>query len=75
MNKSDKVREYVKSGDFKSALKIAKSFRLGITAEQQSDMTRAYECMTNERFYKSLGYDIPATIQRGINVVTALYSA
>ena len=75
MNKSDRVREYVKSGDFKSALKIAKTFRIGITEEQKSDMTRAYECMTNKRFYESLGYDIPTTIQRGINVVTALYSA
>lgn len=75
MTKSDKVREFVSGGDFKAALRIAKTFRLGITPEQKSDMTRAYECMTNERFYKSLGYDIEATIQRGINVVTALYNA
>ena len=73
--KSDKVRRLVADGDFKGALRIAKDFRLGITKEQSSTMTRAYECMTNERFYRSLGGDIPATIQKGINVVIALYSA
>lgn len=75
MKKSEQVREYVKQENYKKALQIAKSFRLGITEEQRSDMTRAYECMTNERFYCSLGVDIPATIQKGINVVIALYSA
>lgn len=71
----EQVREHVKQENYKKALQIAKSFRLGITEEQRSDMTRAYECMTNERFYRSLGVDIPATIQKGINVVIALYSA
>lgn len=75
MKKSEQVREYVKQENYKKALQIAKSFRLGITEEQRSDMTRAYECMTNERFYRSLGVDIHATIQKGINVVIALYSA
>ena len=75
MKKSEQVREYVKQENYKKALQIAKSFRLGITEEQRSDMTRAYECMTNERFYRSLGVDIPATIQKGVNVVIALYSA
>ncbi len=75
MKKSDQVREYVKNGDYKNALKIAKTFKLGISKEENTAMTRAYECMTNERFYKSMGYDIPSTIQCGIDVVTGLYSA
>lgn len=43
--KSDKVRRLVADGDFKGALRIAKDFRLGITKEQSSTMTRAYECI------------------------------
>ena len=45
--KSDKVRRLVADGDFKGALRIAKDFRLGITKEQSSTMTRAYECMVH----------------------------
>lgn len=46
--KSDKVRRLVADGDFKGALRIAKDFRLGITKEQSSTMTRAYSAWSTE---------------------------
>jgi chromosome condensin MukBEF MukE localization factor len=71
--KSDKVRRLVADGDFKGALRIAKDFRLGITKEQSSTMTRAYECMVHGRFYKQLGYDLDEKIAEGVKILVGLY--
>lgn len=71
--KSDKVRRLVSGGDFKEALRIAKDFRLGITKEQSSAMTLAYECMVHGRFYQQLGYDLKQKIAEGLAVLTGLY--
>jgi len=73
MKKTDIVRNLVAVGDMKRALSIAKNFRLGITKEQNSAMTKAYECIVHERFYKSIGTDIPTAIQEGVMVLTELY--
>ena len=67
--KSDKVRRLVADGDFKGALRIAKDFRLGITKEQSSTMTRAYECMVPGRFYQQLGYDLDEKIAEGMKIL------
>ena len=72
--KSDIVRGLVKQGEYKKALLIAKEFRLGITPEQSNDMKMAYECMVHANFYSQLGRNIQATIDKGINVLTGLYS-
>ena len=71
--KSDIVRNLVKRGEYKQALRIAKDFRLGITPEQSKKMKAAYECMVHERFYLSLGVDIPGSINEGIEVLVDLY--
>ncbi len=73
IRKSDVVRAAVKAGDWKKALHIAKDFRIGISKEQRSRMTRAYECMVYPTFYKQLGTDIPAAIEIGKKIVTDLY--
>lgn len=71
--KSDAVRRLVAAGEYKSALRIAKDFHLGITKQQRDDMIRGYECMTNPRFYISIGKD-PATLaQKAIETVVTLY--
>ena len=51
VRKSDTVRSLVAQKQYKQALRIAKDFRLGITAEQSLRMKKAYECMVHERFY------------------------
>lgn len=43
--KSDIVREAVAAGNFKEALRIAKGFRINITAEQRDTMCRAYSAL------------------------------
>lgn len=67
------VRRLVSAGEYKKALRIAKDFRLGITKEDSNDMRRGYECMTNPRFYRSIGVDTEATARRGVEIVRRLY--
>jgi len=71
--KSDKVRRLVAEGDYKSALRIAKGFRLGITKQQSDDMIRGFESMSNPRFYESLGFDTTALARKGIETLVQLY--
>ncbi len=71
--KSDRVRRLIREGDYKAALRIAKDFRLGISKEQSDDMIRGYECMTNPRFYVSIGVDIARTVEKGLETLLSLY--
>lgn len=71
--KSDTVRCLTAAGDFKAALRIAKGFRLGISNDQRSAMTRAYECMVHPEFYRSLGIDLTQAIEQGVTVLKSLY--
>lgn len=71
--KSDMVRRLVSEGDYRKALSIVKSFRLGITKEQHNSMILAYECMIHPNFYTSIGITPPKAIEEGISVLTSLY--
>ena len=75
MKKSDMVREAVRQGDWKKALRIAKDFRINITAEQRELMSRGYECMVHPDFYRQIGTDIAEAIAKGKEVVVLLYGA
>lgn len=71
--KSDTVRRLVASGDFKSALRIAKEFRIGISKEDSDSMRRGYDCIVHSRFYEQLGIDPVKTAQKGVDTVKRLY--
>ena len=71
--KTDIVKEAVKSGDFKKALRIAMNFRINVTKEQRELMARAYECIVHPEFYRQIGYDVMETINSGEQTVTLLY--
>ena len=71
--KTDIVKEAVKIGDFKKALRIAKNFRINVTKEQRELMARAYECIVHPEFYRQIGYDVMETINLGERTVTLLY--
>lgn len=71
--KSDVVRRLVRERDYRSALRIVKGFRLGISRDDLDAMRLAYECMVNPGFYQQLGRDPTAEIKRGIGVLVRLY--
>ena len=70
---TEKVREAVASGNWKEALRIAKDFRLNVTAKQREEMGRAYECMVHPSFYQQIGIDVSEAVEKGKAVVEALY--
>lgn len=72
-HKSEQVKELVAAGDYKKALSIAKSFKIGFTKEQQSTMTRAYECIVHPDFYKQIGTDIDKAIEAGVELIKQVY--
>lgn len=75
VKQTDIVREAVKAGEWKKALRIAKDFRINISKEQREVMSRAYECMIHPEFYRQIGINIPEAIAKGKEVVGTLYGA
>ena len=73
--KSDIVRRLVREQDYRSALRIVKGFRLGISRDDLDAMRLAYECMVNPGFYRQLGRDPAAEVKRGIGVLVRLYGS
>ena len=71
--KTDIVREAIKAGDMKKALRIAKDFRINVTKEQREKMSRAYECMAHPDFYKQIGTDVMEAINTGEQTLALLY--
>lgn len=69
IKKSDIVRKAVREQDWKKALQMAKDFHIGVTQEQRSKMTRAYECIVHPNFYQQIGVDILKAIDQGKEVV------
>ena len=73
VKKTDIVKAAIKEGDFKKALKIAKDFRINVTAEQRKAMARAYECIVHPDFYRQIGVDIMESINTGKQTLTLLF--
>lgn len=69
MSKSEVVRNYIKSENWKEALREAKDFRIGVSKEQRSTMARAYECIVHPAFYISIGKNIEECIEAGKKVL------
>jgi hypothetical protein len=57
MSKIDTVRAAIKTGDKKTALKIASDFRGGIEDAGLKVVKRGYECLVHPDFYRQTGTD------------------
>lgn len=73
--KTDLVRRSIAERDIKTALRIAKSFKLGVSGEQREVMGRAYECIVHPEFYRQIGVDVTEAVRKGEAVVVSLYGA
>ena len=73
MKKTDIVKEAIKAGDFKKALRIAKDFRINVTKEQREKMARAYECIVHPDFYRQIGIDSMESVDIGKQTLTLLF--
>lgn len=71
--KTEIVKEAIKAGDFKKALKLAKDFRINVTKEQREAMARAHECIVHPEFYRQIGIDIAKSVESGKKTLVLLY--
>ncbi len=61
--KTDKAVELWKSGDTKGALKIFKTFKMGLTKDQKAKISIYHEMLSgNKSFYVMIGYH-PTTVK------------
>jgi len=67
--KAHAVRQFIADKNYKAALLGARTFRIGVTAEQRSIMSRAYEAIVHQRFYQQLGKNINECIDEGVAVL------
>jgi hypothetical protein len=74
-SKTDKLLQMLRSGDDRGALRLAKTFRLGLTDDQRAAIKRAHECYENGHFYAQLGRDPGALRARGLEVLREVYGA
>lgn len=63
------------SGDFAGALKIFKTFRIGLTTEERRILQIAQESLTGkESFYQSLQLNTEAIKQEAIQIIKQKYN-
>jgi len=67
------VRRLLTENDYKSALRIASCFRLGISREDQIVMKRGYECLVYPQFYQSIHVDVQRSIESAKETIDRLY--
>jgi hypothetical protein len=68
VKKTDLAREAYRRGNVKEALRIAKTFRIGLTKEDRDAIIRGYECLVHPEFYRMLGKDPEEEIEKGKKV-------
>ena len=71
--KTGEVRRLVARREYKKALSIAKSFTIGISAEDRRNMVRGFECMTWLGFYSEVGFDEREVIEKAVETMNRLY--
>lgn len=72
ITKSDKVRDFVKAGDYDSALAIAHTFR-ALPKADRTALKRAHEVKHSAGFYAQLGKDPEALKAAGVKVLLQHY--
>lgn len=71
--KTDKVRELVALHRWKDALRIAQTFRLGLTIEQQRVLGRAWASYNHGYLMEQMKRDPQACRREGIALLQELY--
>lgn len=75
INKTEMARQLYESGNYVSALRICRNFRIGVPEVNRRDMQIAYECMTgNESFYRSIGIDTEQIIEHSKEILRNLFA-
>lgn len=73
ISKTDTVRQLVAARRYKDALRIVKTFRLGLTKEQQVTFGRAYESYHYGYLQAQMKRDPEECRRKGIELLKELY--
>ena len=69
----DKARTFLKNGDIKQAIKLAKTFDITYTKDEISILAMTYEILCGKgNFYKQIGINIEQSKQQSINLLYKL---
>lgn len=72
--KTNKAISLLQCGDFKAALAIFSTFRMGFTKEEQRTLQIASESLAgNASFYQQLGIDTNKEIERSKSIISSKY--
>lgn len=72
--KTNKAISLLQCGDFKAALAIFSTFRIGFTKEEQRTLKIASESLSGkDSFYRQLGIDIDKEIAKSKSIITSKY--
>lgn len=73
MRKIDRLRSLMAAGDWPAALSLAASFpQLG---QERAAIVRGHEAHVHPRFYRQLGHDPEALVQKGIAALRSKYGS
>lgn len=75
MTKTESVRLYIIQGRYKEALRLVKTFRIGVTAKDRYIFSMAYECILYPDFYRSLGINPQLKTEEGITLLKKIFNA
>ena len=68
--KTNKAISLFQCGDFKSALAIFSTFRIGFTKEERRTLKIAHECLSgNAGFYQQIGIDANKEIEKSKSIL------
>lgn len=73
VSKTNQVIAFMRAGDYTSALRIAKTFRMGLTPDDEITLRRAHEAPLNPGFWKQIGGNPEGLRQDGIRLLHELY--
>lgn len=73
MTKTESVQRYIALGKYKDALRLVKTFRIGVTAEDRNVFSMAYECILYPEFYRALGINPHLKAEEGIKLLKKLF--
>ena len=72
--KTNKAISLLRCGDFKAALAIFSTFRIGFTKEERRTLQIASESLAgNENFYQQIGIDTDSMISKSVEIITEKY--
>ena len=75
MEKTSKAISYLKKGDFKSALSIFKTFKIGFSKEEKRILEIASDCLNGRSlFYQQLGIDVNKIISNSKLIIQSKYN-